>query len=162
MYSQLLGSLAMRRVLVVVATFVALNTGGFLTYRALQPESAAAPAPAAPAASDETFSRPAATIQPKSTPTPSTRSPEPEQIYPEKSIVSPPTNSPEEEPETEPAHEQERTKQVKRAPTRRVNREPAAAAPKTKAPESQPAEQPKSGIQKSVLEMDDNPYKRGE
>lgn len=149
----------MRRVLVVVATFVALNTGGFFVYRALQPESAAA---SAPTASDETFSRPAASIQPKPTKTASEIEPQPSESNSEKTIVSPPTSLREEEPEREPATEPEDGKRVKRAPTRRVHRAPPAPVQKAKAPESRPAEQSKSGIQDSVLEMDDNPYKRGE
>lgn len=145
----------MRRVLVVVATFVALNTGGFLTYRALQPESAAA---SAPAADDETFSRPAAVIQPNPTTAAPEAPPEPEESHSTRSTVSPPTTPPEADDERDRDHE----KHVKRAPSRRVHRATTPAQQKTKPTESLPAEQPKSGIQNSVLEMDDNPYKRGE
>ncbi len=145
----------MRRVLVVVATFVALNTGGFWAYRALQPEPAAA---SAPAASDETFSRPAVPIQPK--PTQNTPKIVPSTVENDsaKSIVSEPTPSRDEEPEE--VHDDEQP--VKRAPTRRVRRSTSTPVQKPKAPESQPAKQSNSGIQNPVLEMDDNPYKRGE
>jgi hypothetical protein len=145
----------MRRVLVVVATFVALNTGGFLTYRALQPESAVA---STPAANGETFSRPAVTIQPKPSKTSSEIVPDPAVQDSQNSIVSEPTLAPEEEPEAAPDDE----KEVKRAPTRRVHRAPAAPVQKVKAPENRPPEQSNSGIRNPVLEMDDNPYKRGE
>lgn len=141
----------MRRVFVVVATFVALNTGGFWAYRAIQPEPAAA---SVPAASDETFSRSAVSIQPKPTETASEVVPEPVERAPAKTFVSAPTPSPRAEPEEE--------KSVPRAPTRRAHHAPAIPAQKPKAQESRPVEKSNAGIQKSALEMDDNPYKRGE
>ena len=145
----------MRRVLVVVATFVALNTGGFWAYRALQPEPAAA---SAPAASDETFSREPESIQPKSTEIVPEVVPTPVENDSANSLVSEPTISREEEAEEVRDEEQP----VKRAPTRRVRRATPTPTPKQKTPAVRPAEQSNSGIQNPVLEMDDNPYKRGE
>jgi hypothetical protein len=138
----------MIRVLAVVATFVALNTGGFLAYRALQPEHAAV----APSAPIETISRPAAPIQPKPPQKAPETAPEPAEVHSPKMIVSEPTATDEEDPAAAETP----------SPTRRLRRPKTVSPSKSKEIESQSSEKAKAPIQNSVMEMDDNPYKRGE
>lgn len=138
----------MMRVLAVVASFVALNTGGFFAYRALQPEHAEANV--APA-SATTVSRPPVSIQPKQTKIVAPDPPEAPQEDSPKTIVSEPT-TPDEEKPSAPAT----------PVTRRVRRTRTPSVEKPKRAETQSSEKPKSPIQNSVMEMDDNPYKRGE
>jgi hypothetical protein len=139
----------MMRVLSVVASFVALNTGGFLAYRALQPEHAAA-TKAVPA-SAETISRPPETIQPKPTEMAPKEAPKPAETFSKKSTVSEATSSAEENTTPPP-----------RQTPHRIRRSSTQAAPKAKPVESQSKENTNPPIQNSVMEMDDNPYKRGE
>jgi hypothetical protein len=140
----------MMRVFAVVASFVALNTGGFFAYRALQPEPSHEDASVAPP-SEPTVSRPAVSIQPKQTKIAPAVPPEAPQEDSPKTIVLEPTTSDEEKPSA-PATR----------PTRRVRRTKTTSTEKPKRVETQSSEKSKSPIQNSVMEMDDNPYKRGE
>ncbi len=124
----------MLRVLAVVATFVVLNAGGFIAYRATRPARAAL---IPPAASEPTLARPVTPIHPilPTTPPP---------IH-----SAPPTVT-----ETTPPVEEKPVERSK--PRVRVVRPTRARAAK---PVVKEAPSPAS---EKLLEMEANPYKRGE
>jgi hypothetical protein len=137
----------MLRIIAIVGAFVGLNTGGFVAYRAFQPDHAA---PVPPAASEATISRPPPTIQPK--PSETAHSPEadrPQQVFADP-IVSKPTPAVEEKPPT-------------RTPARtRVRHTTQSPPTKPKLKESLIPPQSPSPSKNRLLEMEANPYKRGE
>ncbi|HVK83313.1 MAG TPA: hypothetical protein VM513_04350 [Kofleriaceae bacterium] len=137
----------MLRVLAVVATFVVLNAGGFVAYRALQPVHAAL---IPPAASETTFARPVAPIHPKSTASPSKIEVEPTPVDSPSTIVSEATASAAEKP---PARTTPRVRVAR--PTRSVVSKPALG-------ESLKSKEVKSTPSDRLLDMESNPYKRGE
>jgi hypothetical protein len=137
----------MLRVLVVVATFVVLNAGGFVAYRAFQPAHAAL---IPPAASETTFARPAAPIHPNPTTIPPHVDADAAPVDSPRSTVSETTAPVAEKP---PARTPPRVRVVR--PTRSAVSKPALGET-LKSKESKPAANDR------LLDMESNPYKRGE
>jgi hypothetical protein len=176
--------------LVVVAAFVALNAVGFLAYRELHaPDAAASSLPTSKHEAAETLSREPGTSQAKPVAPPVAAQPTPEPdaapAISAQPIVPDHTDSPTGETTTPTPERNVQPTRVKRpahrraevaAPTAKpapiakpaavtkpavVASQPAAEskpAAETKPAETKPADKPKD----KVLEMDANPYKRGE
>ena len=132
----------MTRILVVVASFVVLNTVGFIAYRSSRPVAAAHPAPQA----EPTLSAPARLPQPK--PTESTA----HTVAPSapSDVADPAVSKPTDLPERVVA------KPLAAQPTRTVPIKRRAPEPVTNRPTE------KKPQKDGVLDMDENPYKRGE
>ena len=146
----------MKRIGGVVLAFVVANTVGFVAYRELS-TSEAAPAP--PSSSAATLAREPAPIQPKPTP--------PQPTLPdEKTIVSPPTPPPpveEQAPHPLPVPAERPRPISKSIPPKRVEKTTPPPAPSVKpAAETKPVAEPKPAEKDHLLDMDSNPYKRGE
>jgi hypothetical protein len=159
----------MIRIIGVVAAFVVLNASGFVVYRELHTTDASAGNPAAaPPANQETLARPPVASQPKPIAPEKTVVVEPETPPPidasstdnSKNTVSEHTKSPVDVPSVhspKPLPPRPRAAEIVRpvAPAK------TAAAPAKPAPETKP-DTAKEKEKDKVLEMEGNPYKRGE
>lgn len=137
----------MIRIVGVVVFFIVLNLGGFVLYRSKRPASAAPAGPAMPLIVVPTFARPESPSQPKS----EAKLPEPlkeNQINPPSQEV---TNSTVTTVTTSPQRRRP-------APVRPHVATPPPASP-TESHEEKSVSKPTSN---SVLDMEGNPYKRGE
>jgi hypothetical protein len=150
----------MKRIVGVVLAFVVLNTLGFVVYRAFPTTDAAVSSPAPPTTATATLARDPAASQPKpSTPTSA--------LVDDKSSVSEPTPAAVVEVQPPPARAQRTRTNPKPILQKRVDKTPppTTTAPPSVKPttETKPAAtEPKPADTDHVLEMEANPYKRGE
>jgi hypothetical protein len=148
----------MMRILGVVVVFLALNISGFFVYRAsFSVEAATIP----PSMIPHTFSREAPPIQPK-----------PEAVshaHPATAVEQAPIAQPEThftEPAVVPHTPPIKVNQEAKRPRAKVEAVSRSSAPQNDTPapvvERKPAEPATKPEKNSVLEMEGNPYKRGE
>jgi hypothetical protein len=149
----------MKRIVGVVLAFVVLNTLGFVVYRAFSTTDAAASNLDSAPATTATLARDPAGSQPKPSPAVSG-------LLDEKSSVSEPTPAAAVEVQPPPARapSTQRTRvNPKPILQKRVDKTPPPAMPVKSTTEVKPAAtEPKPADNDHVLEMEANPYKRGE